>query len=1139
MKRIMAALLAACMLFCIFIPAAAEGGNENEDSGYLFFSSFEDEEVGKAPKNGWTLYSGNGYVIDTAASDGKKCLYQEDKDNNTAPGYRSVNIPVTPGIMYSVEADAMLTEGDCQMYVEFWNASTRLPVNDIFTFNSNEWTTATLNAVAPEKAQTMTILLYQTTANAGTAYFDNIRVKIGKDYNEVGSEKYDHLVSGYPRLFFTKDNLPSIKALKDDTTPNYAGTSPKTVASGVISTADVYLAENSFTCNYYGNYTVTYQYPLIMPGKLANPPTYLASEQYPYWTALGTAINARLQYLAMAYLLTDDEKYARKATDMCLWLSEWTSWSDPTYGNGIACLDSGYITTGVCTAYDMLYDYMTDAEKDKIKTAIYERALKQHLKAWNLSTDHNIQVVITAALATAGCTLLGEYPEADTAIAKALEYFKWYLDRRLNSGTHEGNMYTTLSMEYLMTAADQIARAVGDRTLVEHKYISDVLFKWMVTGGENTSGLCAVISDGSLTPGFFVTASVANKVCKNGLAGYFLQRSKNFPNSLEGLIYGLKDLYVEYPDQSLQATYVKQVGWGSMRTGWSSGDTTLVFTSSTSNLGHNHFDNNSFVIARAGVWLASDPGYEDYSPGNNRDYTLYNGHSTIYVDGKPQNVLGSSTISERLTSSYFGYLIGKASGAYRSPKLDKFDRSFIMVNHPDFPYYVIKDDISASVEHTYNWRLNVSNAVYTKILGQTSKRGDVIDADWFVCEYDASKMRVAFASDDQLKIKWFSYPGDCGLLVDVTNDIKSNSSDYLALISVIASGNQTQNLGALIDSITLSNPDSTCSAANAISQKMLFFKPKAAGDYLSVPFNVPLTGTYNIVLEMAKARSYGSFECYIGDTLICEKDMYVDDYLDTEKIKLDNVLLQGGDTTIKFVSKGSVENLESFNIGAASIKLTATDSDSAFTVVSENIDTDSVRGMKVRYGGAYGEEDLLLFSKGAEIDTAGLTSDGSFAAVYGLSGTDAAPTRGYTLTSGTKLVYNGASLIEAASSASVAVTFETNSGSVIDSDSACDVKILIPEKYRNGAITGVSVAGEKVSLNIGEDGYLTLSVPKGKSYIDFTFASPEGGNENSDEPGNNDKGGLTPLVIGIIAGFAVVAITLGCFIAVKKKKNKK
>ncbi len=145
---------------------------------------------------------------------------------------------------------------------------------------------------------------------------------------------------------------------------------------------------------------------------------------------------------------------------------------------------------------------------------------------------------------------------------------------------------------------------------------------------------------------------------------------------------------------------------------------------------------------------------------------------------------------------YFGYLIGKASGAYRSPKLDKFDRSFIMVNHPDFPYYVIKDDISASAEHTYNWRLNVSNAVYTKILGQTSKRGDVVDADWFVCEYDASKMRVAFASDDQLKIKWFTIP-ETRPARRCHERYQINSSDYLASLCDRLAINA--NLGALIE----------------------------------------------------------------------------------------------------------------------------------------------------------------------------------------------------------------------------------------------------------------------------------------------------------------------------------------------------
>ncbi len=281
------------MLCCIFIPRQRKA-YENEDSGYLFFSSLRMKKSEKRPpKNGWTLYSGNRICYRYRRHDGKKYLYQKYKDTITAPGYRNVNIPVTPGIMYPLKR-CNLTEGDCQIYVEFWNGSTRLPVNDIFTFNSNEWTTATLNAVAPEKAQTMTILLYQTTANAGTAYFDNIRVKIGKDYNEVGSEKYDHLVSGYPRLFFTKDNLPSIKALKDDTTPNYAGTARKRWLRESFQPGRL-PCRKFFTCNITA-IILLHPISLIMPGKAANPPTYLASRTRSLLTALGTAINARLLY---------------------------------------------------------------------------------------------------------------------------------------------------------------------------------------------------------------------------------------------------------------------------------------------------------------------------------------------------------------------------------------------------------------------------------------------------------------------------------------------------------------------------------------------------------------------------------------------------------------------------------------------------------------------------------------------------------------------------------------------------------------------------------------------------------------------------------------------------------------------------
>ncbi|MEA4832518.1 MAG: heparinase II/III family protein, partial [Oscillospiraceae bacterium] len=622
MKRIMAIVLSALMLTGL-CAAASPGVYAEEKTEYIFFDSFEDYEDGKLPGNGWSSIDSStaqSYVSSETASDGKKSYCSVDSSTDNGPGLRSKSIPVTPGTYYTVSVDALISEGGAQFYVEFWKGGNRLTPVEIVSFSGYEWSTVTTTVPAVDGAEYMTVLLYQNMSNAGTANYDNVRVSLGKKPSEDLPEtdkKMEQLVTGYPRLFFTAAEADSVKAKKDDKTPNYANTTNQSVCSYIISNADAYLKENSFTCSYYGGYDVTYELPLKQPGPRANPPEYGNSGQYPYWTALGGQIRARIEYTAMAYFLTGDEKYARLATDYCMWLTEWTSWSDPSYENGLACLDSGYITMGVCTAYDLLYDYFTDEERSAIKEAIYKYSILNQLKIWNLQTDHNVQMVITSSMAEAGCLLLGEYPEANTAVVKALEYFKVFLDRRVSTESHEGTMYTCLTIESMMTAVDIIHRVTGDTSIIDHEYLNEFLFKWLVAAGDSSNGTYPVISDGSTSAGFFVTASIINKITKNPLAGYFLKRSKVYSASLEGLIYGINDPVSAVPGQDLQSVNIKGAGWGAMRTGWNAGDTLFVFSCSKSAMGHNHPDNNSFDILRNGVALATDPGYEDYSPGDN------------------------------------------------------------------------------------------------------------------------------------------------------------------------------------------------------------------------------------------------------------------------------------------------------------------------------------------------------------------------------------------------------------------------------------------------------------------------------------------------------------------------------------------
>ncbi|MBE6550700.1 MAG: DUF4962 domain-containing protein [Ruminococcaceae bacterium] len=1140
MKNLAVMLTAALMILSSSAPAlvSADVFDDNELTEYIFFDSFEDAEVGESRlPNGWSEYARTYEVVEGEASDGNRSVLIKDPSSAGSGGLRTKNIPVTPGKTYIAEFDCRTVKGNSQMYMEFWDANgVRHKSVTILNCVSFRWKTFTIKAIAPEGTVSMTLLTYLHSSNVGDTYYDNIRV-YETDGTVPGTEAYvdkdfKSIVNGYPRLYFTAETKQAFIDKALSTKPNYTGSIAKELSENLISNADAYAKEKSFTCSYYGGYKVTYELPLEMPGYRKNPPTYLAGGQYPYWTAMGSNIKARLQTLSLAYLLTGNEKYSRRAIDWCLWLSEWKSWSDPTYGNGTGCLDSGYITFGVCTVYDTLYDVMTEKERDTIKKAIYERSLKAHLTTWNTTTDHNVQMVQTAALGTAGALLLGEYPEAGEAINRAIEYFKIFLDRRMYSGNHEGNMYTSLSMEYMMVAVDHIARVTGDPTVMEHPYMSEFLFEWMIAGGDNKTGSFADIGDASTSTGFFITASVLNTHMKNGYAGYFLKLQKDYGAYFEGLVYRVDDPVVTVPGDELQSVYLKEVGWGSMRTGWNADDTLLVFTASTSTMGHNHPDNNSFLINSNGVWVASDPGYQDYSPGDNRDYTLFDGHSTIYVDGESQVSTGNGEIDERMTSSFFTHMTGDASYNYTNG-ISEFLRDFILVNHKEAPYFIVRDNIRGieGEEHEYTWRLNVSNATDFYLDGKKASLEKKAESSFFKTVYGRSAVLAGlFAFDDDLDMEFYQYAGQYGYLLDVNNNKKGDEASYTAVLYTVPSGGN-DSYGTYFDEADTGKGE--ISYTEVDRRSVMLYTPGVEKDELSFDIAAGRSGEYELTVNYVELDYGGLYDVYIDDTKVATIDALNESKVARKKLTA-KVTLSRGAHKLRFVNAGSSKMYVKQYLGITGISLDMEDDPDKFISVTEETDNESLSAMTVFYES---DSDVILFSKNSPFDREKLvpvsaqnvSANGLLAAVFGIN-----DMTGYALEYGTELSYKGEKLVD--SDIPVNISMDGNGGKLtVIAEKAAEVTFRLTSDKITSALIGDSKADMKI-----ENGYASVKFPKGKTTLvfDIDTSSEETPPSVDDVKIENDTDTVMFIIIGIIVA-AVIAVAAAAALIAKKKNASK
>lgn len=76
----------------------------------------------------------------------------------------------------------------------------------------------------------------------------------------------------------------------------------------------------------------------------------------------------------------------------------------------------------------------------------------------------------------------------------------------------------------------------------------------------------------------------------------------------------------------------------STRTGWTQNDHVVILSTPRSDLGHLHKDGGHFVLGwQARFWI-TDPGYQQYRPGEERAYTLdLAAHNAPIVNGQPQD----------------------------------------------------------------------------------------------------------------------------------------------------------------------------------------------------------------------------------------------------------------------------------------------------------------------------------------------------------------------------------------------------------------------------------------------------------------------------------------------------------------------
>jgi hypothetical protein len=907
-----------------------------DEVGNVSNAGFESADGSNQPVD-WTPYAAGTYSVSSDfAHSGTKSLKIVDSSTSSGYGMKSVKLPASSGSTYEATGWVRNTSGAGQLYLEFWQSTvgnatdTRVGVQFIGSTTTGSWEQLTVSGTAPTNTDYLVVMAYTPVSSTSTAYFDDISVR--QKYTAPATS-FTPIVTSHPRLYFTASDVPALQAKASDTSPNQYGESYASIWSKVEAQADIYMAESSFSVNYIDGITITYPLPPVMPIPHENPPS-APSGKYPFWTAVGSQIQTRLETLALAYVVTGDVSYGQKARDYALALADWDVWSDPAFpclggGSGFSCLDSSYITRGVAAVYDMVYGMLTQTERDKLLDAMYEKGIRIMKKDLLTYVDQNIYYAVSGSMAAAAVVGLGERDSYDVYLNQAYQIHLDYLDTLEASGKSEGFLYTGVGLNSIFAADDFVRRVTGVDDAFDHSFVSDRLSKWLVyfNGPQGTGN--ANFSDSDTTGNIGLPALIlANN--GDGLAGWYAKEQLSDSANWGRFVYLNSSGALTDPDTAglPKSAQFSDIGYQAFRTGWGESDQLLAFYSDDSNYGHNHQDDNSFILNAGGEWLLTDPGYFNNTTAAKSAMTTSTiGHNAMLVNGAGQTLkTGGGTVGY-FSSPVFELGIGDATTSYATtPDVTQWKRRIISVK-PD--YNLIVDNVALASAGTPEMLFHTDKGGVFSSGGTPLTVGTTLPTSFLIEKAKASAAVQLLRPTSSTRL-YTQYTGaeQYGTWGSIKPSSTVTSESFVTLIR------PKVHREGIIEAETLLPAAASSGGANSAAMNKFYRAVTYAGgsvnSHVTYNFTVPSNGNYDLRLGFLKTTGSGILKVELdGVTLGTGLDMY-DDYVDTDERSYLNRSLTAGTHALKITATGKNASSSGYNSVLDYIRLTT-----AGTVISK------------------------------------------------------------------------------------------------------------------------------------------------------------------------------------------------------------
>jgi hypothetical protein len=445
---------------------------------------------------------------------------------------------------------------------------------------------------------------------------------------------------------------------------------PRTLKSAILARVAAEKQRREMdVCYYRIGYTMGFPLPLARRPSLKELPAPLPGRAYPWLIWLSWDLEERWRLLQVGWRQFGDPEAGALLQQELAGLSGWDHFSEM---DGNVGLVTGHLATSLaCALADTSkWDRQSLQQARNAAKALIERDVwpwfESHWREETIGPNQLGNIPFIALVRSAQLARVIGSPRQAALDAKARQLFRAWCRLRTGEAHYtEGAAYDG----YLMDSITEWLTGLPDRgeLLGEgHDAFRSLAEQWMDLSLPGRPDLQAPLGDVEPEMTFWATALVRMAGWYEWRdADWFLHRFPLQRMRADGLVSAYAQKMQSFTDAPAAGPQELPNAL-SLRTGWDKGDLLAVLGLSRGAMGHLHADGGQIILGWQGRFWITDPGYQQYRPGDERDYTLgVQAHNAPVIGGTAQTLRAPRMLLLETNAHGWQHARVELSGCYR------------------------------------------------------------------------------------------------------------------------------------------------------------------------------------------------------------------------------------------------------------------------------------------------------------------------------------------------------------------------------------------------------------------------------------------------------------------------------------------